>query len=79
MARLGFLSSEVSGLLCFCQGFVVVGGGVLKILTSYIFLLSELCVQESGWIQQYFGSALIKDLIGSLSSLLKKTPNKSPF
>lgn len=79
MAGLGCLSLEVSRLLCFRQGFVGGGGFILRILTSYIFLLSELCIQESGWIQQYFGGTLIKDLIGSLLSLLKNLPISPHF
>lgn len=62
---------EVSRPLCFCQGFVHPGGFVLKILTSYISLLCEFVYWSRNGFSNTSGP-LIKDLIGSLPSLLRK-------
>lgn len=55
MAGLGCLSSEASRLLCFCQGFVVVIGFVLRILTSYIFLLCEFAYRSQDGFNNTLG------------------------
>lgn len=60
---------EVSRPLCFCQGFVHPGGFVLRIPTSYISLLCEFVYWSRNGFSNTSGP-LIKDLIGSLPSLL---------